>query len=124
LNNNIRLINILKRLEPQGHCSKSDLDSRTLFFAILKILNNERFFSHSVNELLNNRIINDIYLDHIDILLLKELGNGAKSLELRKLIPLTKSGIDKRKRVLRNKFEINSSSNRDLVLMAKSMGFI
>jgi hypothetical protein len=63
-------------------------------------------------------------LDDLDIQLLVELANGAKMKELEQLLPLTKSGIDKRRRLLKEKLNLQSNSDRDLVLKAKEKGFI
>jgi hypothetical protein len=66
----------------------------------------------------------NIVLDDLDIQLLVELSNGAKMKELEQLLPLTKSGIDKRRRLLKEKLNLQSNSDRDLVLKAKEKGFI
>ncbi|MFI0431386.1 hypothetical protein [Mariniflexile sp. HMF6888] len=44
--------------------------------------------------------------------------------ELVELIPLTKSGIEKRRRILRDVFNIKTDSDRELILAAKEKDFI
>ena len=44
--------------------------------------------------------------------------------ELPDVIPLSKAGIEKRKRVLYSVFNIKDNSDRQLIIKAKSSGFI
>jgi|SRR5690606_9052646 len=124
LNDTVRLMNIIKKLNPDGLLLKSDIDNKTLISAIDSVLTGHFYYSHSIIELLNNKITNRIVLDDLDIQLLIELSNGAKMKELQEFLPLTKSGLDKRKRLLREKLEIQSTSDRDLVIKAREIGFI
>lgn len=124
LNDDLRLINIIKKLNPDGLLIKSDVDIDCLWYAVKRIIKDRKFYSTSIQHLLNKRIVQNIILDDLDFQLLIELSNGAKMKELEILLPLTKSGIDKRKRVLRDKLGVISMSDRDLVLTAKEKGFL
>ena len=44
--------------------------------------------------------------------------------ELINIVPLTKTGIEKRKRLLKNAFKVTGKSDRDLIIEAKEKGFI
>lgn len=124
LNNTIRLLNVMKKLSPQGLLIKSDTDSEVLITAIKDVIKERDYYSHSIVELFKKRFSQNIVLDNIDIQLLVELSNGAKMKELQELLPLTKSGIDKRKRLLCYKLGVQKSCDRDLVIKAKEKGFI
>ncbi len=125
LNDNFRLINIIKKLNPDGLIIKSDLENKSLLYSIDKVLKGEKFYSGSINHLLSKRLFsNHFILDDLDLRLLRELSNGAKLKELENIFPLTKSGIDKRKRILKDKFGILTNSDRDLVLAAKEKGVL
>ena len=79
-----------------------------------------KFFSNNALD----KTSSTINLDNIDFDILTELANGAKMKDLEQIIPLTKSGIEKRKRLLKYKFKISTNSDRDLVIKAKEKGYI
>lgn len=124
LNDTVRLLNIIKKLNPHGLLIKSDTDGEVLTTAIKNVIKGRDYYSHSIVELFKKRVSQNIVLDDIDIQLLIELSNGAKMKELLELLPLTKSGIEKRRRLLKEKLKVKSNSDRDLVLKVKEMGFI
>ncbi|MCX2678494.1 response regulator [Galbibacter sp. EGI 63066] len=124
LDDNYRLINIIRKLNPNGLLLKSDVDSDCFLYAVKRIMEGHIFYSASVDHLLNKRIKQNFIIDDIDTQLLIELSNGAKMKDLEALLPLTKSGINKRKNLLRYKLDISGNSDRDLVLSAKEKGFI
>lgn len=69
--------------------------------------------------------MNNTYaLDDNDLLLLYEMSNGAKLKDLLKIIPLSKSGIEKKKALLKEKFNITNNSDRDLIIITKQKGYI
>jgi len=124
LNDNLRLLNIYYNLTPDGFLIKSDITSNSLLMTVKTVLSGDTFYSKTVSELLRKRAVQNVNLDYIDINILLELSNGFKMKELMQLIPLTKSGIEKRKHLLKQKFKIKNNSDRDLVLAAKNKGFI
>ena len=124
INDNYRLNKIFKTIKPEGFLIKSDIVFKDLVIAIQTVIANACFYSYTIIDLMRKRITDDMNLDDNDILLLRELSNGAKMKELMQLIPLTKSGIEKRKRLLKEKFKIANNSDRELVLAAKVKGYI
>ncbi|HCY81940.1 MAG TPA: hypothetical protein DHV22_10255 [Xanthomarina gelatinilytica] len=124
LNDTVMLLNIIKKLSPHGLLIKSDTDGEVLTTAIKSIIKGCDYYSQTIVELFKKRVSQNIVLDDLDIQLLVELANGAKMKELEQLLPLTKSGIDKRRRLLKEKLNLQSNSDRDLVLKAKEKGFI
>ena len=63
-------------------------------------------------------------LDDIDRRILYELSIGTKTKDLPALVPLSLTGIEKRKRLLKQIFDIDSTDDRELILAAKEKGFI
>jgi len=124
LNDNIRLVNIFSNLRPQGLLIKSDITGGELIRAIKTVVEGSNHLSKSMVDLLHLKTSCNFKLDNLDLNILIELSNGAKMKDLQQIIPLTKSGIEKRKRNLKSKFKILSNSDRDLVLAAKRKGFI
>lgn len=89
LNDNVRLINIVKNLNPLGLLVKSDLTNQTLISAIKCVLSGKYYYSETIVKLLKTKVFQNVILDDLDILLLIELSNGAKMKELQELLPLT-----------------------------------
>jgi DNA-binding NarL/FixJ family response regulator len=125
LTDNMRLNNIAKTINPEGFLIKSDIDFIDIVKAVESILfYNGTFYSMTTLNLLRNHISNPFVLDNIDVQLLYELSNGASIKELIDLIPLSRAGIEKRKKILKSHFKIKNNSDRDLVLSARQKGFI
>ena len=121
---NLKLLNILNQINPDGLLLKSDITKYDLRSSIKTVCSGNPFYSNSINKLLRKKVSQNVILDIIDTNILKELSNGSKMAELLSLIPLTKSGIEKRKRRLRSIFQTSSSSDRELVITAREKGFI
>ena len=124
LNNNYRIHNIIKNINPEGFLIKNDVNSKSLVDAINRIMINPPYYSKTVVEILRKNVSSKIMLDDIDRKILYELSIGSKMKELPDVIPLSKAGIEKRKRVLYSVFNIKENSDRQLIIKAKSSGFI
>jgi DNA-binding NarL/FixJ family response regulator len=124
LNDNFRLNNIFKTINPDSFLVKSDIGFTDLLEAIERVLSNDTYYSKTLRSLLRKKASTDIVLDDIDVRILHEISNGARMKELVDVIPLTKTGIEKRKRLLKQAFDIHSNSDRDLIGKAKDIGFI
>jgi two-component system response regulator NreC len=103
---------------------KGDIGFSDLLEAIERVLLNDTYYSKSFRSLLRKKVSNDITLDDVDVQILHEISNGARMKELVDVIPLTKTGIEKRKRLLKQALKIHSNSDRDLIVKAKDIGFI
>lgn len=124
--NEIIFSEVIKKINPEGFLLKNDIDHTDVKKSIKKLLfNNEQFFSKDVNAyLLKKERLKKSNIDDYDLKILIELSQGGKLKELRGFIPLSKSGIEKRIRRLKDIFEIESRSNRDLIQVAKEKGVI
>lgn len=121
---NLRLINIISKINPDGVLVKSEITNLDLSLAIEQTMSGNPYYSITVIKLLRKKISQKVVLDTIDTEILKELSNGSKMMELLKFIPLTKSGIEKRKRRLKQIFHTKTNSDRELIISAKQQGFL
>lgn len=124
LNNNYRIHNIIKNINPEGFLIKNDVNPKSLIEAIDRVISNPPYYSKTVIETLRKNVSSKIMLDDIDRKILYELSIGSKMKELPDVIPLSKAGIEKRKRILYSVFNIKENSDRQLIIKAKSSGFI
>ena len=75
-------------------------------------------------KLLRKQISSDYLLDKIDRQLLHELSIGTKMKDLPDVLPMSIAGIERRKRQLKEMFNVEDCEDRELILKAKEMGFI
>lgn len=123
-NDNYRIQNIFRSLNPEGFLIKNDLDPKELVSAIMDILNGGVHYSNTVSNLLRKRMFNEINVDKWDRMLLYELSIGTKMKDMPDIIPLSIAGIEKRKRILKELFEVEGQGDKALILKAREKGFI
>ena len=123
-NDNFRINNILKSIDPEGFLIKNDTTPKDLIEAITTVLEDSPYYSKTVLKLLRKHISNDFFLDQIDRKLLYELSIGTKMIDLPNEIPLSIGGIERRKRMLKEIFEVSGKDDKELVREAREKGFI
>jgi len=122
--NNYRIQNIFENINPEGFLIKTDITSKELANAIQTVLNNTPYYSKTITQLLRKQASNAILLDRTDRKILYELSIGTKMKDLPNLLPLTISGIERRKQRLLNIFGVATHDDKTLLLRAKEKGFI
>ncbi|WP_452600319.1 response regulator [Pontimicrobium sp. MEBiC01747] len=123
-NDNYRLNNILKSINPDGFLIKNDISSDELVEAIITVIEKPPHYSKTILQLLRKQVTNDFILDKIDRQLLYELSIGTKMGDLPNVIPLSIGGLERRKRQLKVSFNIAKMDDKTLVEIAKQKGFI
>ncbi|NQY30145.1 MAG: response regulator transcription factor [Flavobacteriaceae bacterium] len=123
-NDNYRIHNILKSINPDGFLIKNDINRKDLITAIEAVLEGTPSFSKTVLNILRAHINHDIFVDKIDRDILHQLSIGTKMIDLPTVIPLSKGGIESRKRRLKEIFNIENENDKALVQLAKEKGFI
>jgi DNA-binding NarL/FixJ family response regulator len=123
-NESLRILNIIKEINPEGLLIKSDLTSRELAEAFQHILDNPPYYSSTVNNFLNSTLISDIYIDEINRKILHLLSQGVKTKGLKDHIGLSLSAIEKRKRHLKLLFSVEDGKDETLLNEARKNGFI
>lgn len=124
LDDNLRINNIFNRFSPEGFLIKTEATPKDVLNCVDDVLENKRYYSKSISEFITKRNFNPFTLDKIDINILHEISNGTKAVDLPKYIPLSKSGIEKRKRKLKENFCTKGESDRELILAARERGYI
>ncbi|MEM7186724.1 MAG: DNA-binding response regulator [Bacteroidota bacterium] len=123
-NDNYRIHSIFKSINPDGFLIKNDITADEIVTAIKNVLFDPPYYSKSVIRLLRNEVSNDFLLDNIDRRLLYELSIGTKMKDLPSLLPLSIAGIEKRKRHLKEVFDVKKTDDKELITIAKEKGFI
>lgn len=115
---------IYNKLKPDAFVVKSDIKFADFISLVEKVIDNRKFYSNRINTLLNQQLANKGLLDDLDIKILLEISNGAKMRELMDLLPLSKSGIEKRRTSIKEQYGDRFMSDRDMILYARECGFI
>ncbi len=123
-NDNYRIQNIFKSLNPEGFLIKNDLDTKELVNAIYTIMQGGVHYSNTVSNLLRKKMFTEISIDKIDRQILYELSLGTKMKDLPNIVPLSIAGIEKRKRILKEIFDVEDQGDKALILKARELGFI
>lgn len=121
-NDNYRIHSIFRNINPDGFLIKNDITSQELVTAILNVLTDPPYYSKTVMKLLRKQVSSEFLLDNIDRKILFELSIGTRMKDLSEIVHLSIPGIEKRKRHLKQIFDIQE--DRDLILVAKEKGFI
>lgn len=123
-NDNYRIHSIFRTINPDGFLIKNDITNTELIETIGTIINDPPYYSKTVIKLLRKQVSNDLLLDYIDRKLLYELSIGTKMKELPNILPLSIAGIEKRKRHLKEIFNVNTTDDKELLLIAREKGFV
>jgi len=124
LNDNHKLYNIFKTLNPEGLIVKSDIDEINFISAIRDVLSDIPYYSKTFSKLIRNQFSKEYVLDDHDRELLYLLSIGVASKDIPNYLPWSPSKVEKQKRLLREKFEVDEKSSLALVNAAKKAGFL
>jgi len=123
-NDNYRMHTILNTVDPDGFLVKNDLTPEELIDAIKKVLVAPPYYSTTVLNMLRKQFTANHQIDKIDRQLLYELSKGTKMKELPTVIPMSMAGLEKRKRLLMEVFNVSDKSDKQMIKIAREKGFI
>lgn len=121
---NIRLLHIIKTLNPEGFMIKSDVNPAEFSHAFARIIKGERYSSNTVEKMMRNHIFNENKLDNTDRQILYHLAKGVKTKELPAILPLSLASIEKRKKIIREILEVEDLRDISLINQAREKGFL
>ena len=123
-NDNFLIYNVFKTINPEGFLVKNDLTPTELVSAIKAVLEDPPYYSRTVVKLLQKHLMNDFVLDKHDRQLLYELSIGTKMKDLPNILPFSIAGIERRKRQLKEMFNVSKKDDKALIQEAKERGFL
>lgn len=110
------------KLKPDAFVVKSDITATDFISLVEKVIDNKNFYSNRITTLMRQQLANKNMLDDLDLKILLELANGSKMKELMALLPLSKSGIEKRRTIIKEKYGDKYMSDRDMILYSSEHG--
>ncbi len=125
-NENHRIHNILKTVNPDGLLIKNDLTPDEFLIAFNTIVNDPPYYSNTVTKFFRNQTMNfgETLLDEINRKIIYHLSKGVKTKNLVNYINLSLSAIEKRKIQIKNILELEKANDEDIIGEARKRGFI
>lgn len=118
----LKIKTIIRTIKPSGLIIKNDLTFDELLFAFDKVMKNDKYYSQSVQKMLDQSPHNSIEIDEFDKQILFHLSKGTPVNEMPQYIPISLNAIEKRRTNLKELLKIKSGSDEELVKEAKSKG--
>jgi len=123
-NNNYRLNNIFMTVNPDAFLIKNEICLSDLTKAVKMVLSENIYYSNSILHLARLHIFSDFTLDRVNRQILHLLSKGIKTKDLTDYINLSKGGIERRKRALKEIFSVEHKDDGALLMEASKKGFI
>jgi DNA-binding NarL/FixJ family response regulator len=115
---------IYKSVNPEGFIAKSDINYKCFPEIFQSIEKNEVYLSQSIKLSQKIMIQKNINWDDNDSKILQLIAQGIKTINLPDFIPLSLSSIEKRKANIKKQLILNSGTDKELIDIAKKLGFI
>jgi DNA-binding NarL/FixJ family response regulator len=122
--NNLLIQNLLESINPEGLMIKSDVTPSNFPQAVIDVLEDPPYYSKTVTKYLRKQQFIKYHLDRWDRLMLYYISVGKLTKDLPNFIPLSIAGIEKRKKRLKEIFDVEDGNDIDLIMCAKEKGFI
>ena len=115
---------IIKEVKPEGFISKSDINFELFPVICKKILEGDIFRSKTIIQSQRELFKRNINWDNHDSQILTLISQGVKTVNLPNYIPLSMSAIEKRKANIKEQLLKEKGSDKDLIEIAKKLGFL
>jgi hypothetical protein len=115
---------IIKEINPEGFISKSDINFELFPVICKRILEGETYRSKTIIQSQRELFKRNINWDNHDSQILTLISQGIKTVNLPNYIPLSMSAIEKRKANIKDQLLKEKGSDKDLIEMAKKLGFL
>lgn len=120
----LRLINILQNVNPNGFLIKSDVTPQELQAAVQTVIKGQNYYSETIKKIIERQQTKHHVLDDYDRRILYHLSKGTKTRNLVEYVPLSLGAIEKRKRKIKEVFNITSGGDREILDKARELGFL
>jgi DNA-binding NarL/FixJ family response regulator len=124
LENNYKVLNVMRRIDPDGFLVKSETNPDILISAIENLLRGKTYQSATVHQMLKRTVEYSHNIDEVDLKILYLLSTGVLTKNLPDSIGFSLSAIEKRKRQMKQFFDVSNSNDKILLEKAKEKGFL
>lgn len=120
----LKIKNIINAINPSGLVIKNDLDFNELIFGFDKVINQEIYYSNSIQIMIDQELLEPIEIDQIDKQILFHISKDTKLEDMTQYIPISLEAIKIRKLNLMVLLEVQDGSDKTIVLKAKKRGLL
>ncbi|WP_395048777.1 response regulator [Flavobacterium sp.] len=120
----LKIQNIIDTINPNGLVIKNDLTFDELLFGFNKVINNETYYSQSIQKMIDQSEQETIEIDLFDKQILFHISKGTKTKDIPQYVPISIEAIEKRKLNLKKLLNLQEGSDIDLVREAKNRGLL
>ncbi len=120
----LKIKNIIESINPCGLVIKNDLTFDELLFGFDKVINNEIYYSQSIQKMMDLNGHEAIKIDLFDSQILFHISKGTELNDIPQYVPIALDAIEKRIQNLKIVLNIKEDSNTELVREAKNKGLL
>jgi len=120
----LKIRTIIDAINPLGLVIKNDLTFDELLFGFDKVINNQTYYSQSIQKMLDQSEQEIIEIDLFDKQILFHLSKGTKTIDIPQYVPISISAIEKRKLNLKKLLNVVDEPDIELVKEAKNRGLL
>ena len=120
----LKIKNIIDTINPKGLVIKNDLTFDELLFGFDKVINNETYYSQSIQKMMDQAHQEVIEIDLFDKQILFHVSKGTKLEEIPQYVTISLEAIEKRIVHLKKLLSVKDESDSELVKEAKNRGLI
>lgn len=115
---------LFKNVNPEGIVEKSDIDFSDLSMILTKIIDGEVFYSAQIHKTIDENKAKHLFLDALNLKIIELLAQGIATKNLPNYVPLSLSGIHKRKAKIKALLNIDNGSDEAIIEEARKKGLI
>ena len=120
----LKIKNIIDTINPKGLVIKNDLTFDELLFGFDKVINNETYYSQSIQKMINQAHQEVVEIDLFDKQILFHISKGTKIEEIPQYVTISLKAIEKRIVYLKKLLSIKDESDIELIKEAKNRGLL
>jgi DNA-binding NarL/FixJ family response regulator len=120
----LKIRTIIDDINPLGLVIKNDLTFDELLFGFNKVINNDTYYSQSIQKMIDQSLQETIEIDLFDKQILFHISKGTKTKDIPQYVPISLSAIEKRKLNLKKLLDIKDETDIELVREAKNRGLL
>ncbi|WP_010521704.1 response regulator transcription factor [Aquimarina agarivorans] len=124
LEDKFRLQNILFNINPDGFLLKGETNSSELIKCIERVIEQPPYYGQKISKILRSGVNHKLTLDKTDRSILYQLSLGSKNKDVAESVNLSLRAVENRKRKLKEIFDIEGGSNKQLLEKARESGYI
>lgn len=120
----LKIKNIIDSINPSGLVIKNDLTFDELLFGFDKVINNQTYYSQSIQKMMDLDKNEAIEIDLIDKQILFHISKGTKTKDIPQYVSISIEAVEKRTINLKKLLGLKGGSDIELVKEAKDKGLL